>query len=52
MTIGLDCLQESAISEVNRFDASDIANKVASEINDFNPEDYMDPRDAGLSQKK
>lgn len=34
------------ITEVNRFDSSDIASKVASEINDFNPEDYMDPKEA------
>ena len=31
---------------MNRFDSSDIASKVASEINDFNPEDYMDPKEA------
>ena len=36
----------SGITSVNRFDASDIASKVASEINDFNPEDYMDPKEA------
>ena len=34
------------ITEVNRFDSSDIASKVASEINDFNAEDYMDPKEA------
>ena len=43
----MDCLQESAgITAVNRFDSTDIASKVASEINDFNPEDYMDPKEA------
>ena len=34
------------ITAVNRFDSNDIASKVASEINDFNPEDYMDPKEA------
>ena len=34
------------ITAVNRFDASDIASKVASEIKDFNPEEYMDPKEA------
>ena len=37
---------KSGISAVTRFDASDIASRVASEINDFNPEDYMDPKEA------
>ena len=40
----LDCLRKVRDNAVNRFDASDIASKVASEINDFNPEEYMDPR--------
>ena len=30
---------KSGITAVNRFDSSDIASKVASEINDFNPEE-------------
>ena len=37
---------KSGISGVTRFDTTDIASKVASEINDFNPEDYMDPKEA------
>ena len=37
---------KSGITAVTRFDSSDIASKVASEINDFNPEDYMDPKEA------
>ena len=37
---------KSGITSVNRFDASDIACKVASEIKDFDPEDYMDPKEA------
>jgi len=37
---------KSGITSVTRFDSTDIASKVASEINDFNPEDYMDPKEA------
>ena len=37
--IGPDCLPERHTA-VNRFDASDIASKVAPEINDFNPEEH------------
>ena len=37
---------KSGISGVSRFDTTDIASKAASEINDFNPEDYMDPKEA------
>ena len=37
---------KSGITAVTRFDSSDIASKVSSEINDFNPEDYMDPKEA------
>ena len=37
---------KSGITSVNRFDASDIACRVASEIKDFDPEDYMDPKEA------
>ena len=37
---------KSGITAVSRFDCSDIASKVASEIKDFNPEDYMDPKEA------
>ena len=36
---------KSGITEVTRFDCSDIASKVASEINSFNPEDFMDPKE-------
>ena len=35
---------KSGIPSVTRFDASDIASQVASEVTDFNPEDYMDPK--------
>ena len=37
---------KSGISAISRFDASDIASKVASEINDFDPEEFMDPKEA------
>tara|TARA_B100001093_G_scaffold518507_1_gene603608 strand:- start:45 stop:1283 length:1239 start_codon:yes stop_codon:yes gene_type:complete len=37
---------KSGISAISRFDASDIASNVASEINDFDPEEFMDPKEA------
>ncbi|NDH00981.1 MAG: beta-ketoacyl-ACP synthase II, partial [Opitutae bacterium] len=37
---------KSGISSVTSFDSSDIASKVASEITNFNPEDFMDPKEA------
>ena len=37
---------KSGIASVSRFDASDIACKVASEIHDFDPEMFMDPKEA------
>ena len=37
---------KSGITAVSRFDDEGIASKVASEINDFNPEDFMDPKEA------
>jgi 3-oxoacyl-[acyl-carrier-protein] synthase II len=36
---------KSGIAGVTRFECSDIACKVASEITDFNPEDFMDPKE-------
>ena len=36
---------KSGITGVTRFDCSDIASKVASEVTDFNPEDFMDPKE-------
>jgi 3-oxoacyl-[acyl-carrier-protein] synthase II len=36
---------KSGITGVTRFDCSDIASKVASEITKFNPEDFMDPKE-------
>ena len=36
---------KSGITSVTRFDASDIASQVASEVKDFNPEDFMDPKE-------
>jgi 3-oxoacyl-[acyl-carrier-protein] synthase II len=36
---------KSGITGVTRFDCSDIASKVASEITSFNPEDIMDPKE-------
>jgi len=37
---------KSGITSVTTFDCSDIASKVASEITQFNPEDFMDPKEA------
>ena len=36
---------KSGITGVTRFECSDIASKVASEITNFNPEDIMDPKE-------
>jgi len=36
---------KSGITGVTRFDCSDIASKVASEVTNFNPEDFMDPKE-------
>jgi 3-oxoacyl-[acyl-carrier-protein] synthase II len=36
---------KSGITGVTRFDCTDIASKVASEITKFNPEDFMDPKE-------
>ena len=36
---------KSGITAVTRFEAGDIASQVASEVTDFNPEDYMDPKE-------
>ena len=36
---------KSGITGVTRFECSDIASKVASEITNFNPEDFMDPKE-------
>jgi 3-oxoacyl-[acyl-carrier-protein] synthase II len=36
---------KSGITAVTRFEASDIASQVASEVTDFNAEDFMDPKE-------
>jgi 3-oxoacyl-[acyl-carrier-protein] synthase II len=36
----------SFISKISAFDASQFASRIASEIKDFNPSEYMDPKDA------
>ena len=36
---------KSGITSVTRFEAGDIASQVASEVTDFNPEDFMDPKE-------
>lgn len=37
---------KSGISSISRFDASDIASQVASEVKLFNPEEFMDAKEA------
>jgi 3-oxoacyl-[acyl-carrier-protein] synthase II len=37
---------KSGLTRITRFDASDIPTKVAAEINDFSPEDYLDKKEA------
>jgi 3-oxoacyl-[acyl-carrier-protein] synthase II len=36
---------KSGITAVTRFEAGDIASQVASEVTEFNPEDFMDPKE-------
>ncbi|MDQ0337537.1 3-oxoacyl-[acyl-carrier-protein] synthase II [Caldalkalibacillus uzonensis] len=36
---------KSGVSKIESFDASEHATKIAAEVKDFNPEDYMDRRD-------
>ena len=36
---------KSGIAGVTRFEAADIASQVASEVTDFNPEEFMDPKE-------
>jgi len=37
---------KSGVSKIESFDVSDYATKIAAEIKDFNPEEYMDKKDA------
>ena len=37
---------KSGIGPVTHFDVSELPTKIASEISDFNPADYMDAKDA------
>ncbi|MDB5085617.1 MAG: fabF [Bacilli bacterium] len=37
---------KSGISRLDRFDASDFACQIAGQVNDFEPEDYIDKKDA------
>ena len=37
---------ESGIDYITRFDASTMKSKIAGEVKDFNPRDYIDPKDA------
>jgi 3-oxoacyl-[acyl-carrier-protein] synthase II len=37
---------KSGVSKIESFDANQFATQIAAEVKDFNPEDYMDKRDA------
>ncbi len=44
------CAGKSGISEITKFDASDYITKIAGEVKDFNPADYMPKKVAKRSQ--
>jgi 3-oxoacyl-[acyl-carrier-protein] synthase II len=40
------CAGKSGIAEITRFDASDFQTKIAAEVKDFNPEDFISKKEA------
>ena len=40
------CLGKSGVGEITHFDASAFATKIAAEVKDFHPEDFMPKKDA------
>ncbi|MDJ0815201.1 MAG: beta-ketoacyl-ACP synthase II [Desulfobacterales bacterium] len=40
------CAGKSGIAEITRFDTTDYQTKIAAEVKDFNPEDFMPKKDA------
>jgi len=40
------CQGKSGIGSITRFDASDFASKIAGEVKGFNPEDFIDKKEA------
>ena len=44
------CAGKSGIGEITRFDASDYTTKIAAEVKDFNPEDFVPKKDAKRNQ--
>jgi len=40
------CHGKSGISEIKQFDASELPSQIAGEVKDFNPNDYLDSKDA------
>ena len=41
------CAGKSGVAEITRFDTSDYQTKIAAEVKDFHPEDFMPKKDAG-----
>ena len=39
------CQSKSGIAPITKFDTSDFVSKIAGEVKDFNPEDYMDKKE-------
>ena len=44
------CSGKSGITEITRFDASDFDTKIAGEVKDFRPEDFLPKKEAKRTQ--
>jgi len=45
------CKGQSGISEITRFDASGFDTKIAGEVKDFNPKDFLSKKEAKRTQR-